>query len=311
MRGWSLVRAAGLILVATLLSPVSPLLLVGVPLALLLLAFRAGDALSLGIAAAILVLAFQGYPAEADTVWVAERGWSLLAGGGFVAACALWPRRGLLFRSIAAVGVAGVGVAVSAAASPQRLVEVDWWLAAEIRHAATLAYSAVSAVAAGGPWVDELGTAMVQWMEFQQAVYPAFLALATVAALGVAWYAGARLGGSQPVLGELREFRFSDHLVWLLVVGLVLLVLPLGGLAFRLGENATLFMGALYLVRGLAVLLWVAAVLVTSAWSAVLWAALAILLYPVVAGTAVVLGLSDTWLDLRGRMRRAGLGSGS
>ncbi|MGW8283185.1 MAG: hypothetical protein ACWGON_07790, partial [Gemmatimonadota bacterium] len=75
--------------------------------------------------------------------------------------------------------------------------------------------------------------------------------------------------------------------------------------AFRIGENATLFMGALYLVRGVAILLWVGAATVTSVWSGVFLGLAALLLYPLVLGAALVLGLSDTWFDLRARLSRA------
>jgi hypothetical protein len=121
----------------------------------------------------------------------------------------------------------------------------------------------------------------------------------------VAWFGFDRLSGRFRTPGPIREFRFSDHLIWLLIGGLALVVLPLGTLAFRVGENAALFMGGLYLLRGAAILLWIGAMAATSLWSAVLLAIAALFLYPVVLGTALVLGLSDTWLDLRSRLSRA------
>jgi hypothetical protein len=147
--------------------------------------------------------------------------------------------------------------------------------------------------------------AVQRWVGFQQDVYPAMLSLATVAALGLAWFGFDRLSGRFHGPGPIREFRFSDHLIWLLIGGLALLILPLGGLAFRVGENAALFMGGLYLLRGAAILLWIGASAATSVWSAVLLAMAALFLYPVILGTALVLGLSDTWLDLRTRLSRA------
>lgn len=309
-RWWSLLRVSWLAIAVALLSPISPLLLVGVPLALLLLAFRPSDLLSLGLAAAILVLSFGGFPGSARPMWLAERAWSLLIGGAFVGVSVLWGRRGLLFRSTTAVAVAASMVAALAIVRPSRLAELDWWMTSEIHHAATLAYTAVSSIVGAEPWLERFGTVMYEWVGFQQAVYPAFLALASLAALGVAWFVASRLRGGQPAIGELREFRFSDHLVWVLVAGMVLLVAPAGQLAFRLGENATLFMGALYLLRGIAVLVWVAATFISSAWTAALWALLALLFYPIVGGTALVLGLSDTWLDLRSRLRRGGFANG-
>ena len=98
---------------------------------------------------------------------------------------------------------------------------------------------------------------MAGWVTFQQDTYPAFLSLATLAGLSVAWFLAFRQRGAS--LAPLREFRFTEHLVWLLIGGLMLLVLPVGTAAFRLGENATVFVGSLYLLRGVAILIWIGA----------------------------------------------------
>jgi hypothetical protein len=90
-----------------------------------------------------------------------------------------------------------------------------------------------------------------------------------------------------------------------LIGGLFLLVLPLGGPAFRVGENATVFVGGLYLLRGAAILVWIGAAAATTVWSGVLLALAAMFLYPVVLGTALLLGIGDTWVDLRERLSRA------
>jgi hypothetical protein len=137
---------------------------------------------------------------------------------------------------------------------------------------------------------------------FQQATYPALLGLASVAALSLGWFLVHRFRAGDRELTAVRHFRFSDHLVWVLIAGLALIVFPAGALADRVGQNAALFMGALYLLRGIAILIWMAAASVSSAWAALALSALAVLLYPVVAGTALVLGLTDTWVDVRQRL---------
>jgi hypothetical protein len=97
----------------------------------------------------------------------------------------------------------------------------------------------------------------------------------------------------------LTEFRFPDALLWLLIVGLALLLVPLGGWGVRLGANLLFFMGALYALRGLAVV--AALVLRMGAQLPVLIAlsVVGLLLYPIVVAGTLLLGVTDTWLDLR------------
>lgn len=298
-RGWGIARAVALALAVALLSPVSPIVLVCVPLAVLLLAFHGRSPMVAAGASLILVAVFWGIGEARSPLWFAERAWALLLAGGFVLAALLAPRRGTLVRSIAALGVAFGSVGIFALLRPDALNEVDWWIGSQLSRAAHVAYEWF-----GAPRIEALGDTMRSVVRVQMILYPALLALASLAALGVASYAVTRLRGATEGLAPLREFRFSDHLVWVLVAGLVLFLLPAGELAARVGENAMVFMVGLYLVRGIAVLVWLGAALVTSAWAAVLWTALAILLYPVAVGAALLIGLSDTWLDLRARLQR-------
>jgi len=289
-----------------LLSPMSPVWLVFVPFALLLLAFRTEDWMSVAVATVVLGLGFAG-SRPGGMEWYVPRAWSLIAGGAFVALSTVRRGNGLVDRSLWAIGVALSVVLLIGLARPGVLQGVNWWMAAEIRQAALVAGGILERLQGGAdPEVRrQLDMAVQRWVGFQQDVYPAMLSLATVAAFGLAWFGFERLSGCFRSPGPIREFRFSDHLIWLLIGGLCLLVLPMGGVAFRVGENATLFMGGLYLLRGAAILLWIGAAAATSLWSGVLLALAALFLYPVVLGTALVLGLSDTWIDLRARLSRA------
>lgn len=295
-----------LVMATVLLSPMSPVWLVFVPFALLLLAFRTEDWMSVAVAAVILGLGFAG-SRPSGMEWYVPRAWSLIAGGAFVAVSAARSRSGLVSRSLWAIGVTLSVVLMIGLARPGVLQGVNWWMAAEIRQAALVAGGILERLqgSADPELRRQLEMAVQRWVEFQQDVYPAMLSLATVAAFGVAWFGFERLSGRFLSPGPIREFRFSDHLIWLLIGGLCLLVLPMGGVAFRVGENATLFMGGLYLLRGAAILLWIGAAAATSVWSGVLLVLAALFLYPVVLGTALVLGLSDTWMDLRARLSRA------
>lgn len=298
-RGWAFARASTLVIAVALLSPVSPLVLVGLPVAVLLLAFHGRSYLAVGLAGLLLALGFGG-GAEASPLWYAERAWGLLLAGGFVIATLLLPTRGVLMRSIGALGVAFGGVTALGLARPDALAEIDWWIGSRLTSAAHTAYDWLGSAALEG-----LGATIREVVRVQVLLYPALLGLASLGALAVAWYVVMRLRGTAEALVPLREFRFSDQLVWVLIAGLGLFLMPIGEIAARLGENAMAFMGGLYLLRGLAVLVWLGAALVTSAWSAVLWGAVAVLFYPVVAGAALLIGLGDTWLDLRARLRIA------
>jgi hypothetical protein len=80
-----------------------------------------------------------------------------------------------------------------------------------------------------------------------------------------------------------------------------LAVSPLGEGAARAGYNLLLFMSALYALRGLAVFVFLARGAPTAT-SIVLGALATLLFYPVVFTAALLVGLGDTWLDVRGRV---------
>jgi hypothetical protein len=249
VRGWALVRALALALVVVFLSPISPLVLVCVPLAILLVEYRMHRFEALFVAAILLGFVFSIAPARPGPLWFAERAWALLLAGGFVFAGLWTDGRRIMTRSVAAVALAAVVVAVTGLLKPLLLAELDWHFTAHIGAAAQTARAWMET---GGPGLVELATAVQTIVGVQIMLYPALLALASLAALGVAWYVVNRLGGEREALAPLREFRFSDHLIWLLVGGLILFLLPAGELADRLGENVLAFMGGLYALRGVA-----------------------------------------------------------
>jgi len=304
-RGWTLSRAAALVVATVLLAPMSPVWLVFVPFALLLLAFRGGDWMSVGMAAAVLGLGFAGSRAE-GMAWYVPRAWSLIAGGCFFAVSAVRSAEPLVDRSLGAIGAALGVVLLIGLANPGILEGVNWWMTGEIRHAALVAGGILTQLRGGAePEVQrQLEAAVQRWVGLQEDVYPAMLGLATLGGLSLSWFGFERVSGRVRSPGPMRDFRFSDHLIWLLIGGLLLLVLPLGRPAFLVGENATLFMGGLYLFRGTAIILWIGAAAATSVWRGVLMALAALFLDPLGLGAALVLGLRDTWIDLRARLSR-------
>ncbi|HLV26784.1 MAG TPA: DUF2232 domain-containing protein [Gemmatimonadales bacterium] len=133
-------------------------------------------------------------------------------------------------------------------------------------------------------------------------LFPAFLALQTLAAFGLTWALYHRISRTRlgPPLSPLRELRFSDQLVWGLIVGITLSVLPSLAELRLLGLNLLLFFGALYLLRGLGVLSWY---LNPGRAMTALLLVISVILWPFVGATALTIGLVDTWADWRRRAR--------
>jgi hypothetical protein len=99
-------------------------------------------------------------------------------------------------------------------------------------------------------------------------------------------------------LGPLREFRFNDQLVWVFVLGLAAF-LAFPGILDRVGINAVVFMGALYALRGAAVLLFLKGGLSFLGGLFVFLGFLVMAPYMIVG--AAFVGLGDTWFDIRAR----------
>lgn len=297
-RGWALLRAALLVVAVALTAPVSPLVLVGVPLAVQLLAFHRREPAALAAAGLVLLLAFGGLGEPQGPVWYAERGWALLLAGGFVATTVLAGKAGVLARSVAALGVAAAGLALVGLLRPGLVSELDWWIERDLTTAAVSASGWLEAVGIGGAGGMPVGRVLA----WQEMLYPAFLGFASLAGLGVSWFLERRLAGREETLGPFREFRFADGLVWVAILGLVLFLVPGGEAVSRLAQNALVFMGGLYVLRGVAVLFWLGAALAGSGWAAALWVAAGVLLYPLALILALMLGVGDTWVDVRRRL---------
>jgi hypothetical protein len=306
-RGWGLV--ALLALATMVLSVVQPVLLIFVPLALLLLGLPPRRPMLLALAGVILWLAFRDMPAE-STLWYFERGWALVLGAWFLLLVTLLPHWRFLPRALAAIAGAVATAAVFLVLNRGGFQELDGLLSQQLRDAARNAVATWGRVVGLDRLSEDVRSAVYAAADLQVKLYPAMLALASLAALGIAWWAFGRLAsGDRAPLGSLREFRFRDELVWVLIGSVVLLGLPLDALATRLGENMLTFMAVLYALRGAAVLL------VIGGAPGPLGVAVAVLLvvflYPFVMAAAFLVGLSDTWLDIRKRRQQAASGPDS
>lgn len=299
--GWR--RAAALLAVVFFLSVAPPGVLIAIPFALLAVTlppWRVGAVVLAVVAVLLTVGVGRGSPQ-----WYVERGWALLLGGCFLAMTARWPGAGFLARALGAVAGALAVAALFFAHEPEGWAAVDWMVWSRLQAAADSALQALRLLQGGRALPPALVVAVERATDVQRALFPALLALASVAALGVAWWLYVRLvRGDEAALQPLPEFRFSDHLLWVLVLGVLLLVVPVGEAGHRAGMNAVVFMSALYALRGAAVVLYLTGGL--SFVGGLLLGVGIVLVAPLVVGAALVIGLGDTRLDLRRRAKAMG-----
>lgn len=298
-RGWARVLALTGVVIA--FSVVQPALLVFVPFGLLALGLGPRRPVTVAAGALMLGAALAGTSPEG--LAAIERGWALLAGAWFLLAVAVLPEAGFVTRGLVALGGAGGSAVALLALRSGGLSRVDAAFTERLRETTSRAAEAWSSADVG--LAADLGTAMQRAAEIQVLLYPALLGLATLAGLGVAWWGWNRLAlQGERGLGPLREFRFSDALVWLLILGVVLVLLPRTPDTMRAGSNLLAFMGALYALRGLGVLLFMSGS--PGPLVIALGAVALVLLYPLVVATTFLVGLFDTWLDIRKRRAAAG-----
>jgi hypothetical protein len=135
-------------------------------------------------------------------------------------------------------------------------------------------------------------------------LFPAGLVLAALVGMALAWRAHFWLAAEPlgPGPSRFAKFTFSDHVVWLLVAGLALTIIPAEPWLEPLrvaGANVLLVAIALYVARGAAVLR-AKAPLIPPVAAAVMVLIL-VFAFVFVAGGLMLLGLADTWLDFRRR----------
>jgi hypothetical protein len=291
-------RPAGLFAVALSLSIFQPLVLAAIPFAFLALG-APEKTLATGVAGVFcLVVTLGGVPL--DGMWLVTRGWAVLLGGWFLALTLLRPEMRLTDRALAALGGALAGAALFIVVQPQAWGILDWVVKSRILEGASLALGAMAEFRGAQGLPEGITDTLLRTADFQGRAFPAIVGLASLAALGVAWWAFVRLArGRGHGLGPLAGFRFNENLVWLLVGGVVLLALGLGDPWNRAGMNALVFMGGLYVLRGVAVV--VALTGGVSIPGAMLFLLGLLFVAPLVLVGALIIGLGDTWVDIRSR----------
>jgi hypothetical protein len=318
-----------LALVALVFLPATPLFRLAVPLeqTFLLLApliaacalagWRAGGRLPLAAfwtAIAVVVL-WQG-SRGAGSFDLLAGGWAVILAVAFGGALLSPFGSGFLPQALLALGAAVVLGGVLVMAAPDGAGGAAEVLATELSRRADLSTA---------QWRQMTGT--VEWQDFirsnpdagrfaeevdrQLAAMPAFgrrlvlslLALESLAAMALAWAFYHRVGRVRlgPPLARLRDLRFDDALVWGVVAGLVIVVLPFTGIVRALGINLLVFFGVLYALRGLGVMVWF---LAPGRVMTVILIVFTLLFWYVVGAVAAAVGLGDTWLDWRRTSRQ-------
>lgn len=206
-------------------------------------------------------------------------------------------------RALRATGGVVVGTAVLAAVVGLRWRDVELAVVQQGAVAQRLAMELLSrGDSAPAPGAVAALQALGDGMRPMAPFFPGVVALLIFAGLCLAAMVAPRITGRavMPLPGRFEEFRFSDHLVWAVVLGLF-------GRLF-LGDTPTAgpaaslltFGVGLYALRGSAVL----AVALQSAPRVfvVLLMVGALFLLPFAVGGLALLGLADIWLDFRRRL---------
>jgi hypothetical protein len=287
-----------LAMVTALVSVLNPTLLVFVPLAFMLVALPPRKALLMAIAIAVFISTFSS--PTSGGLWWYGRGWALILSAWFILAIALMPAASTLSRSLAAVGASVVSVTLLFLMNRGGWYQLEWEIDGQLRKSAAEVVAVWGAQLKDKEWAGDLASAIYRFADFQAKVYPAAVSIASLTGLALAWWLWRRLSAREArPLGALRDFKFNDELIWLVVIGAALVALPLHGAATRTGANVLTFMAALYALRGLAVM--VALFGAPSFIGALFGFVLFLMLYPIMMATTLVVGLTDTWLDLRAR----------
>jgi hypothetical protein len=239
------------------------------------------------------------------------RGWAILLAASF-GVVSLWSNTMPFFsRALFSIGLAaGIGFLI-ALSSPSGIARFQHAAGEELTRRVSTTIANIEEgrktpdwqeLAARAPvldtWNDDSETMMRAIPSRAASLLPALLALESLAALALGWGAYRRLSPVQigPPLSPLTEFTFNDQLVWGLAVGATLCLLPAFEEGRNAGYNLLLFFGALYLIRGIGILAWMAR-------GRYVYVVILSLLPQVFVIVTLALGLGDTWLDLRKRAK--------
>lgn len=287
-----------------------------------------GRAFSAVMWTALAVVLARQTVASTDVYANLLRGWTLLLAGAFGIVCLVSPTRPFFSKALVAVGAAFGLALLMSLFSPVTWSGASAGISEEFARRNTeflefLNKTITTNDAQWRVWTERMpqlatlpanaGVQLDAMSRVGQAMFPAFLALQSLAALALAWATYHRLSRKRigTPLSPLREFRFNDQFVWGLIAGLVIILLPNLANLRGFGGNLVLFFGALYAIRGLGVLAWFMA---PGTFAMALVIGVVLMFVPVISVVAVLgfmtlgvtalgLGVGDTWADWRSRAR--------
>ncbi|MFQ5703972.1 MAG: DUF2232 domain-containing protein [Gemmatimonadales bacterium] len=249
--------------------------------------------------------------------WLARSGSlpdQLLRSGTVIAATvfvvsARYTTTAVTHRALLAVATASAAAGGILLALGSSWAELHWWVAHRVSYFVSQAMglfwqSGGAKSSPGGPTAAELATWADSSVRLMADYYPAILALAVMGGLGVATaiYHRVAVRPLGTAVGRFREFRFSEHLGWVAVVPLIIVLIPRFAAGRLSAINLLVVTGTLYALRGVAVIVFALQLLGgASGLVTVLLALAAILLLPIAAGGAILLGVVDAGFDLRRR----------
>jgi hypothetical protein len=134
-------------------------------------------------------------------------------------------------------------------------------------------------------------------------LYPGTLALGALVGGWLAWTWYHRI--SEKPIGApprpISALRFNDQLVWALIAAFGLTLFKVPEPLALVGSNVLLVLGALYWARGMAITRYAMAMLPAPPLFKV--AVTALLVLPLAFGGWLLMGVADTWLDIRRRLQ--------
>lgn len=221
---------------------------------------------------------------------------------GMFLALTVWRPSAQLSRALAATALAGAALIVWMWhlgldwVEIQRAVEHNLWT-----YNRQLMMR-LSEVARSRPGAEVMLNEMSSAVRTMGSLYPAFMAIAGLGGLRLAWSWCHRIARHPigPAPAPFRAFQFNDQLVWGWVVGLALCLLPAEPAGAFVGRNLLLVWAVLYAVRGLAVFSAGSGRVSTPVIATL--SIVAMFLLPFVVAGLTLLGLADTWLDFRRRL---------
>ena len=234
---------------------------------------------------------------------------ALFAGVTFVV-LTLVTRLSTVHRALAALTAAAIAVSTLLLVLRSSWQELSWWVQFRIGVAIRTVIGAVWAGEEAGIAIKMSNPEQIQgWLESMVTMAGEFYGAIVVLTVGVALYTAAAIFqrvGKQHVgqpLGRLADFRFSEHIGWVAVLSLAVVLIPKLVALKMAAANILVVSAALYALRGVAVFVFFLEVVSGGGFLlSLLIAVIIFVMLPVVIGGAVVLGVLDTGLDFRRRL---------